>query len=332
ITGYAGTGKSKTIEILTELLLKENNNLDIKICAPTGIAAQNIQKRLLSSKTEQVKDYFSFPENSCKTIHSLLEIMPASSVRVVRTKYAYNKNPLQADVVIVDETSMADVFLIRSLLWAVPNHVHLVFIGDSNQLNSVGPGKVLYDLTSGLERVQKMDTLKVLPEWTRLNQIHRNEEESRLPLLSKTLLIEDAEERWNFFQTELKRCIEKGDVSYVQANDNKKIQNLTVDCYLDHKDISLLTTRHEHTVGRNMLNTNIQKGISNSTGFEKNVVILQNRNDYFHGVFNGEKGKVTSINKNNITAEFYGERKVTISKKQANNDWLIGYATTVHKS
>src|SRR5699024_5305180 len=153
----------------------------------------------------------------------------------------------------------------------------------------------------------KMDTIKILPKWTKLSQIHRNEKESRLPLLSKTLLVEDAEERWNLFNTELKKCMKRGDVAYFQSNNNKEIANLTVDYYLDQKKISLLTTRHENDVGRMMLNTKIQKRISGNTGFEKNVIILQNRNDYFHGVFKGEKGK-------------------------ADNDWLVGYATTVHKS
>src|SRR5699024_12458015 len=100
--------------------------------------------------------------------------MPASSVGVVRTKYSYNKNTLPADVVVVDETSMADTFLIRSLLWAVANHVHLVNIRDSKQLNSVGPGKVLYDLTFVLDKLQKMYTIKFLHNWTNLIQIHRN--------------------------------------------------------------------------------------------------------------------------------------------------------------
>ncbi|HLR41519.1 MAG TPA: AAA family ATPase, partial [Virgibacillus sp.] len=59
VTGYAGTGKSKMIEILSELLLEENTDLDIKICAPTGIAAQNLQKRLLANKSAQIKQYFS---------------------------------------------------------------------------------------------------------------------------------------------------------------------------------------------------------------------------------------------------------------------------------
>src|SRR5699024_12336711 len=110
------------------------------------------------------------------------------------------------------------------------------------------------------------------------------------------------------------------DVAYFQSNNNKEIANLTVDYYLDQKKISLLTTRHENDVGRMMLNTKIQKRISGNTGFEKNVIILQNRNDYFHGVFKGEKGKITSMNKSGITSEFYVVRIVTISKEQDNNN------------
>lgn len=332
ITGYAGTGKSRTVEILVELLLKENSDLNIKICAPTGIAAQNLQERLLSHKSEQVRDYFSDVENKCRTIHSLLEIIPASSLGIVRTKYSFNKEPLQADVVIIDETSMVDIFLMRSLLWAIPNHVHLVLVGDSNQLNSVGPGEVLYDLTAGLERLQKKDLITILPKWTKLRNVHRNEEQSRLPFLSKTLLIEDVEERWKYFKEELERCIVRGDAHYNQSENIKDIINLTVDHYLRNSDIALLTTRHEQEVGRIVLNEEIQKRLMHYLGFKKDVIIIQNRNDYLHGIFNGEKGIITSTDENNITAEFYGKRIVTISKEQANSDWLIGYATTVHKS
>src|SRR5699024_4703549 len=144
------------------------------------------------------------------------------------------------DVVIIDETSMVDILLMRSLLWAIPNHVHLVLVGDSNQLNSVGPGEVLYDLTAGLERLQKKDLITILPKWTKLRNVHRNEEQSRLPFLSKTLLIEDVEERWKYFKEELERCIVRGDAHYNQSENIKDIINLTVDHYLRNSDIALL--------------------------------------------------------------------------------------------
>src|SRR5699024_1813763 len=70
VTGYARTGKRRTVQILVELLLQENSELTIKICAPTGIAAQNLQERLLSHKSEQVRDFFSDVDNKCRTIHS----------------------------------------------------------------------------------------------------------------------------------------------------------------------------------------------------------------------------------------------------------------------
>src|SRR5699024_1908191 len=143
--------------------------------------------------------------------------------------------------------------------WAIPNHVHLVLEGDSNQLNSVGPGEVLYDLTAGLERLQKKDLITILPKWTKLRNVHRNEEQSRLTFLSKTLLIEDVEERWKYFKEELERCIVRGDAHYNQSENIKDIINLTVDHYLKNSDIALLTTRHEQEVGRIVLNEEIQK-------------------------------------------------------------------------
>src|SRR5699024_11994153 len=110
------------------------------------------------------------------------------------------------------------------------------------------------------------------PKWTKLSQIYRNEKDSRITLLYKTLLMEVAEERWSLFYTEVKKCMKKGDVTYFQSNDNKEIANLTVDYYLDQKNISLLITRHENDVDRRLLNTKIHKRISGNTGFEKNVI------------------------------------------------------------
>lgn len=336
ITGGAGTGKSKTIEILTSVLLEENPNLIIRICAPTGIAAQNLQSRLLTSPLEKVHTYFSKPENKCQTIHGLLEISPSSSIGMVRSKYSHKKEPLETDVLILEEASMVDIYLMRSLLWALKDHVHVIIVGDSNQLNSVGPGKILYDLTHSLKRLLEKEMVTPLPKWSELNIIHRTKEDSRIPFLAETLLIENKVERWSCFQKELQTCIEKGDTRYIQTEKTKEILNLTAQEYLDNigqnGNIALLTTRHDQEIGRNILNQKIQSRLMNGTGLAKGVIIIQNRNDYLHGVFNGEKGIITEVEEDKVTAKFVGERTITLSKNQAENDWLIGYAITVHKS
>lgn len=336
ITGGAGTGKSKTIEILVNILLDDDKNLSIRICSPTGIAAQNLQQRLINSPSENVRIYFSNPDNKCRTIHSLLEIKPSKSIGMIRSKYSHKKEPLVADILIIDEASMVDIYLTRSLLWAIENHVHVVLVGDSNQLNSVGPGRVLYDLTNGLKRLKEKEFVSPLPKWSNLTTIHRTTEDSRIPFLANTLLIQNREERWVYFKEELRKCIEKGDVQYLKADDTKDILSLTVNEYLnkhDHiRNVALITTRHEQMVGRNILNKKIQNKLMKQTGLEKGVIVIQNRNDYLHGVFNGEKGIIIQIKGNMITAEFSGKRIVSLSKNQAEKDWLIGYAITVHKS
>ncbi|GLO68337.1 MULTISPECIES: AAA family ATPase [Oceanobacillus] len=336
ITGGAGTGKSKTIEILANVLLDENANLSIRVCSPTGIAAQNLQNRFMTSPSENVRSYFSDSVNKCRTIHSLLEVKPSKSIGMIRSKYSYKKDPLIADVLIIDEAGMVDIYLMRSLLWALKDYVHVVIVGDSNQLNSVGPGKILYDLTHSLKRLQEKVFVTPLPKWSKLNLIHRTEDDSRIPFLANTLLTPNRDERWNYFNQEMERCIEKGDVRYIQAKETKDILNLTVNEYLnDHssvENVALITTRHEQTVGRNILNEKIQNNLMKRIGLEEGVIIIQNRNDYQHGVFNGEKGKITKVIENKITAEFTGERTISLYKNQAENDWLIGYAITVHKS
>ncbi|MFD1848934.1 ATP-dependent DNA helicase [Oceanobacillus bengalensis] len=336
ITGGAGTGKSKTIEILANVLLDENANLSIRICSPTGIAAQNLQNRLINSPSEKVRIYFSDSINKSRTIHSLLEIKPSKSIGIIRSKFSYRKDPLIADILIIDEASMVDIYLTRSLLWALENHVHVVIVGDSNQLNSIGPGRVLYDLTNGLKRLQKKEFVSPLPKWSNLITIHRTKEDSRIPILANTLLIQNRDDRWNCFKQELERCIEKGDVRYIKAQETKEILNLTVNEYLNNhgsmENVALITTRHNQEIGRNILNQKIQSKLMKRSGFEEGVIVIQNRNDYLHGVFNGEKGIITKVIENKIIAEFIGERTVSLSKNQAEKDWLIGYAITVHKS
>lgn len=338
ITGGPGTGKTRTIESLVNLLLAENPQLNIKICAPTGAAAQNLQDRLLSSSSKKVRDYFASSENKCQTIHRLLEIKPSSSVGGCRTKFSFKNEPLDADIVIGDEMSMADVYLMRSLLWALPNHAHLVLVGDSDQLNSVGPGKILYDLTYGLQRMHEKHFVPVLPSWTCLKNIHRTSKDSRLPLLTNTLLMKDPEERWTYFKKEFDKCVENGDIEYIQAEDAKDIVDRTVVEYIQGKGyegtMSVITPRHENGAGRHILNEKIQLKLMKTTGFAQGVPIIQNRNDYRQGVgvLNGEKGVITSVTPNLVTAEFVGDRTVSLHPEQAEEDWLIGYASTVHKS
>lgn len=334
ITGGPGTGKSKTIEILTTLLLDEDESMTIKICAPTGIAAQNLQERLMQSESEKVKKYFKKEENSCRTIHSLLELLPSKSLGVLRSRYSHTREYLNVDVLIVDETSMTDVYIMRSLLWAVSNKTQVIIVGDTNQLNSIGPGKVLFDLTEGLKRLNSYKNFPVLPMWKNLEIIHRTASDSLLPILANTLLIKNAALRWTKFKEELENCIQNGDIEYIREVDESNILKQTVEKYLTfNNDISLITTRHEGAAGRIPLNEEIQWRLLNKIGFVKGTVIVQNKNNYTHGVMNGEKGVITKVTKKGeITARFSNGRIFSLDETDAEEEWLIGYAVTVHKS
>lgn len=338
ITGGPGTGKSQTIKMLVEIALEEKPDINIKICGPTGRAAQNLQDRLLKSQFKQVRDYFSDEENKCRTAHSLLNIKPSTAIGMCRTKYSYKKHPLEADLLIFDEASMGDIYLSRSLLWSIPDYAHVVIIGDPDQLNSIGPGQVLHDLTHGLRNLEEKTTenLKLKPKWTELTEIHRTDKDSRIPFLAKALKIKSKDERWKSFHCELKNCIEQGNVKYIESDDIDSILKLCVQEYIseskDGIDVSLISPRYEAGVGITPLNNEIQKKLLGNTGFVEGAIIIQNRNDYLNGVLNGEKGYIQSLSTDYLTACFPNERIVTLSWNQAEKDWIIGYCSSVYKS
>ena len=125
LTGGPGTGKTTTLRTVIDLL--DAHRCRYVLASPTGRAA----KRLSEATGAEAK-----------TIHRLLEYSPVGDVRFKRNR----DNPLDADMVVVDEASMLDIFLCNDLLKAVPPKAHVLFVGDVDQLPSVGPGNVLRDL------------------------------------------------------------------------------------------------------------------------------------------------------------------------------------------
>ena len=129
ITGGPGTGKTTIIKTIIELYKQEEKK--VVLCAPTGRAA----KRMTETTGEEAK-----------TLHRLLEIGKANSDDMQNMDPNVEVAPLDADVVIVDEVSMVDIFLMNYLLQAIYKGTKLILVGDSNQLPSVGPGNVLKDI------------------------------------------------------------------------------------------------------------------------------------------------------------------------------------------
>src|SRR5512140_572208 len=139
LTGGPGTGKSTITGSIIRLLAARGHS--VLLAAPTGRAA----KRLSEATGLEAK-----------TIHRLLEFKPGAGGPFLRD----SKNPLDADLVIIDETSMVDLLLMNHLLGAIDQGSHLLLVGDVDQLPSVGPGNVLRDMiASGMMPVTRLDTI-----------------------------------------------------------------------------------------------------------------------------------------------------------------------------
>lgn len=326
-TGGAGSGKTTTIVLLCHLLLNENKNYQIKIVAPTGIAAQRLQEAFEHSPYGNVRDYFSAEENKASTIHRLLSMKPSRTIGAGRTKFSYKKNPLDANIVICDEFTMADVFLARSLLWAVPNSCSVLLVGDPNQLGSVGPGQVLFDLTYRL----KDKDIPYKPFWSKLDRVHRVEQGSAIDILANSLL-EHKEVRRASVEKALDEAISIGNVEFIYTDSSKETLQLLKKKYFEHEgECTILTPVHEGEVGRISINAVILKEY-NKNGYSVGVPIIQNRNNYEYGVMNGEVGIIVKIDEHTLHGEFSNGRMVKVQSLFKEDEWLIAYARSVHKS
>lgn len=154
ITGGPGTGKTYTVSILICLLKKINPELRIGIAAPTGKAAARVKESLNAAFTGEMKEAYDriYPHlieeiAPAETIHKMLKIYPGQSIS------GKNENePLDCDVLIIDEVSMMDVFLMNKVFAALKPDARLILLGDKDQLSSVEAGSVLGDICSILER------------------------------------------------------------------------------------------------------------------------------------------------------------------------------------
>jgi exodeoxyribonuclease V alpha subunit len=316
ITGGPGTGKTTIVNGILRLLEREGRS--VLLCAPTGRAA----KRLSETSGQEAK-----------TIHRLLEFNPQSR-RFERNA----ENPLEADLVVVDETSMVDIVLLYNLLKAVPDGCQLVLVGDVDQLPSVGPGCVLRDLIqSGVVAVV---TLTEIFRQARQSLIVVNAHQvnaGELPLgLPGTEEPELPKDQRDFF------FIEREEPEAVLATIKELVRNriprrFSVDPLLE---IQVLTPMHRGLLGSRNLNAELQqllnpKGQSIVRGsrlFRVGDKVMQIRNNYDLDVFNGDLGQVTRID------EVERQLSVRVEEREVSYDLadldelVLGYACSVHKA
>ena len=321
ITGGPGTGKTTTINAIIQMF--ESDGMDVSLAAPTG--------------------------HEAKTIHRMLEIAGGQGEENIEAKFGRNEqNPLETDVIIVDEMSMVDTFLMHALLKAVSIGTRIVFVGDVNQLASVGPGNVLKDIIdSGCFRVVK------------LTKVFRQAGESGIVTNAHRI---NAGEKVTLDNS-------MGDFLYIERENAQMALNATIGLLksklpnyvgADEMDIQILTPMRQGILGVNSMNPQLQKYINPPSDsknekeisgvlFREGDKVMQIKNNYQleweqrtqegrlidsgTGIFNGDMGIITMINNttNYMEVRFDDDRYVIYDSKQA-EELELAYAVTIHKS
>lgn len=334
LTGGPGTGKTTTINAIIRYF--EGEGAEIRLAAPTGRAA----KRMTEATGYEAQ-----------TIHRLLELtgMPEDDREGQPIHFERNaENPLEADVIIIDEMSMVDIHLIHSLLMAVTAGTRLILVGDENQLPSVGPGNVLRDII----RSEQFPVVE-------LKKIFRQASESDIVVnahkINKGEQVEINNKSRDFFF--LKRYDADIIIRVVIALIQEKLPK-----YVEAKpfELQVLTPMRKGLLGVERLNQILQRYLNppDATKKEKEIgqglfregdKVMQVRNNYQLeweirgrygipiekgvGVFNGDTGIIKTINDFAETAEveFEDGRWAEYSFKQL-DELELAYAVTIHKS
>ena len=314
ITGGPGVGKTTLVNAVLRIL--RTRDVRCALCAPTGRAA----KRLGESTG-----------HTAKTIHRLLEIDPSNG-----TFRRGRLRPVDCGLLVVDEASMVDVELMAALLQALPAEGSLLLIGDADQLPSVGPGQVLRDLIdSGALPVARLreifrqaDNSRIVRNAHRVNRGYLPELESRSDELSDFYFVpaEDAEDA----QKKIARIV-KGRIPERFGLDPVR-------------DIQVLTPMNRGPLGARALNATLQEVLNPAPksgaveverfGWKYRALdkVMQTENDYGREVFNGDLGRVVSIDpgEQKMTIEFDG-RPISYPFPDLDRV-MLAYAVTVHKS
>lgn len=323
LTGGPGTGKTTTLNGVIQLFKKHKKS--ISLAAPTGRAAKRMSE---------------LTGENARTIHRLLEVDFTVKDRLCFKRN--EKNPLRADVIIVDEMSMVDVLLFEALLRALKPSASLIMVGDSNQLPSVGAGNVLRDLIAGGEipTVELTEIFRQASESLIVTNAHRIVS-GEYPLLDDR----------------------KSDFFFMPCSSEKDIPRLIIELaktrlpstygYSPLDDIQILTPTRIGCAGTKELNRDLQlalnppaKGKSEvkvfDTVFRTGDKVMQIKNDYDiewqkdaeygRGVFNGDIGYIEELDRHsgNMTVNYDGKRALYTPDLLKKLD--LAYAVTVHKS
>jgi exodeoxyribonuclease V alpha subunit len=306
LTGGPGTGKTTTIKGLIALM--EARKKRIALAAPTGRAAKRMS---------EATGY------EAKTIHRLLKYSPKEN--------AFEKNfenPLEVDALIVDEVSMVDTVLMNSLLRAVPISASVVLVGDTDQLPSVGAGNVLRDV---------IDSGTV--ETVALNEIFRQAQTSQIITNAHAINAGQMPDIQNHRES---------DFFFLEADDPDLVVETVCGLCASRlpktyglnaiDDIQVLAPMYRGETGANNLNRTLQEKLNpngqvlqrGDAQFRVGDKVMQIRNNYDKDVFNGDMGRILTIDEDMISVNFQ-DRPVMYELSEL-DELVLAYAVSVHKS
>ncbi len=337
ITGGPGTGKTTIIKTIIELY--KQNEMKPVLCAPTGRAAKRM--------TETTG-------NEAKTLHRLLEIGSIISDDTQNINMDYSVAPIDADIIIVDEMSMVDIFLMNYLCKAIYNGTKLVLVGDIDQLPSVGPGNVLKDI------IESNQIITIT-----LNKIFRQAAQSKIIVNSHR--VNDGNQFISKEEIEEEQENYLDDFFYINEGNKIKILDQVISLsgerlkkYGDYdflKNIQVITPTKKGELGTKELNKQLQETVNpanemkqerkfGETIFREGDRIMQIKNNYEmywekhgvsfetgSGVFNGEFGTIENINEKEKQMQIrFDDDKLAWYQFNELEQIEHAYAITVHKS
>lgn len=333
ITGGPGTGKTTIIKSIIEIY--EKNGKKVALAAPTGRAA----KRMTETTGKEAS-----------TLHRLLEIGKINEDELFRNSLDYQGSPIDGDVIIVDEMSMVDMFLMNYLLKCIYKGTKLILVGDSDQLASVGPGSVLKDLISS----EKITTIH-------LDKIFRQAAKSKIILNAHR--VNSGED---FLNKEEQEGLNQDFFFIEEQNQQKMLEQVISLCtgrlkkYGDYdffQNIQVLTPTKKGLLGTKELNKALQQALNPNNGSKKEKIsngatyrvgdrVMQIKNNYDiywekdsikqeqgSGVFNGETGTIINVSDIEKSVEVkFDDEKICLYEFSELEQIEHSYSITIHKA
>jgi len=302
LTGGPGTGKTTTLKGIIYAYMKMHPKDKIKLCAPTGRAAQRMAESTGMEAT---------------TVHRLLEYTPYGETATHKDA----SDPIDADLIVIDETSMLDIFLFDMLLEAMKPGTSMIMMGDTNQLEPVGPGAILRDLLS-LPFVDKAN----------LTEVFRQKGDSTI--VTNSIRIQDGNPD----------LILAPDFEIIRTHSEEETRDKVIELMEKHYDrehpfkTQILCPQRKGEAGIEGLNTVLQEKLNpgntelryGSTLFRPGDKVIMIRNNYELDYYNGDVGTVKSVSGGKLIVEI---RDLIVEiTRDVMEDVRLAYGMTIHKS